>query len=295
MLPISGAVAHSDFAVVDAARTAEDLGFTSVWVGDHLAFHVPVLEAVVAATAAAVATRGVQVGFAVMLLALRHPAWTAKQLSSLQVVSGDRLVLGVGVGGENPEEWTAAGVPVSDRGARTDTLLATFPSLLRGSATALPGPYGVPVPPLLPAGAVPPLWTGGRSDAALERAARFADGWLAMWTDAQRIARARADLVQRAERYGRKPPDIGVLVFCSVDGDEDRAHREAARVLETQYRLPYDRMRRYVAAGSVDRVAAHLRDLVDAGARRLVLFPASPDWRTAYGRLAEVAGTLARA
>src|SRR6185369_12346784 len=113
MLPNSGAVGGGAYAVVEAARQAERLGFDSVWSVDHLAFHSGVLEPVVTLAAAAAVTERVELGFGVLLAALRHPALLAKQLGSLHTLSGDRLHLGIGVGGENPAEWAAAGVPVA--------------------------------------------------------------------------------------------------------------------------------------------------------------------------------------
>ena len=80
-----------------AAMLAEELGFDSVWVGDHLTFNAPVVEAFVAATLAATVTSRIQVGFGVLVAALRSPAWLAKQISSLQVVSGGRVDLGIGI------------------------------------------------------------------------------------------------------------------------------------------------------------------------------------------------------
>ncbi len=135
--------------VVEAARTAERAGFDSVWVGDHLADGRPILESTVALAAAAAVTERVRLGFGVLQLALRHPAWAAKQIGSLQTLSRGRLVLGVGAGGDTPLEWAAAGVPVAERGARTDRALAALPG---------PGPSWPPAPP--PAPRPPPTPAG---------------------------------------------------------------------------------------------------------------------------------------
>ena len=122
--------------VSDAAQRAEALRFDGVWAGDHLACPAPVLDApAVLATAAALTTR-VSVGFSILLLGLRSPAWAAKQLASLQVLSGGRLRLGVGVGGEFPGEFAAAGVPLAQRGARLDAALRVLPELLAGRPCA---------------------------------------------------------------------------------------------------------------------------------------------------------------
>lgn len=122
-----------------------------------------------AASTAAAVTQRIQIGFAVMLLALRHPARTVKQLTSLQVISRGRLVLGVGGGGENPPEWQAATVPIAERGRRTDAILAALPEMLQGRRAELADPVAAVIPELAPTGASPPIWIGGRSDSALRR------------------------------------------------------------------------------------------------------------------------------
>jgi alkanesulfonate monooxygenase SsuD/methylene tetrahydromethanopterin reductase-like flavin-dependent oxidoreductase (luciferase family) len=288
MLPITAISDGGRFEVVAAARHAEALDFDGVWVADHLAFHVGLLEATVAAAAAAAVTSRVQIGFGVMLAALRAPAWVAKQVTSLQVLSGDRIALGIGVGGEVPGEWSAAGVPITERGRRTDAILDALPALLSGDAARIGAPYDVSVPALAPAGAVPPLWIGGRSDAAIARAARHGTGWLGLWVDAARIAAVGRELRARADALGRGAPRTAVLVFVNVDDDEAMARRTSAGFLETQYQVPFERVERYLCAGSVDRVAEELQLLVAAGADTLVLYPTSPDVRTQYSRLARV-------
>jgi alkanesulfonate monooxygenase SsuD/methylene tetrahydromethanopterin reductase-like flavin-dependent oxidoreductase (luciferase family) len=98
------------------ARRAEDLGFDSLWVADHLVFDAPILESVVAAATAAAVTERITIGFGVMQVALRHPAWTAKQLAALQVVSGNGIEFGVRVGASFSAEWSAVGVRLRERG-----------------------------------------------------------------------------------------------------------------------------------------------------------------------------------
>ncbi|MGX6447953.1 LLM class flavin-dependent oxidoreductase, partial [Patulibacter sp. S7RM1-6] len=109
--------------VVAAARRAEEHGFDGVWAGDHLACRVPVLDAPSALAAAAAVTTRVTLGTSVLLLGLRAPAWAAKQLATVDALAPGRLVVGVGVGGEHPEEFAAAGVPASRRGALLDEAL----------------------------------------------------------------------------------------------------------------------------------------------------------------------------
>ncbi len=275
-----------------AARAAEQASFDSVWVGDHFSFHVPVVESIVAASIAAAVTDRVKIGFGVLLPAMRHPGWLAKQLSSLQALSGGRLLLGIGIGGEFPEEWQAVGVPLRERAERTDAFLAAVPSLLRGTTTYLGQPWNVAIPPLLPTGELPPLWVGGRSDAALRRAVRFGAGWLGVWLDEDGI-RARVDRLRTlATDRGTLPPPIGHSVMLHVNDDEALAHREMATYMETIYRLPYERLRPYTIAGDEDTVVTRLEALLAAGVDHLVLLPTGRTPTQTIEQLAVVAGRL---
>ena len=272
-----------------SARSAEQAGFDSVWVGDHFSFNVPVIESVVAATVAAAVTDTIRIGFGVLLPAMRHPGWLAKQLSSLQAVSGDRVILGVGVGGEFPDEWAAVGVPIEERAARTDAFLRAAPSLLGGQPTVLGPPWDAVVPPLLPNGSLPELWVGGRSDAALRRAVRNGAGWLGVWMDEPEIRRRRERLRVLAEESGTATPPVGCSVMLHVDEHEDRAHREMADYMEAIYRLPYDRLRPFTIAGNEDVAVARLCALVDAGVENIVLLPAAREPETVIEPLAAIA------
>ncbi|WP_336214986.1 LLM class flavin-dependent oxidoreductase [Nonomuraea sp. LPB2021202275-12-8] len=291
MLPASGAADSGRYDVIASARLAEDLAFDSIWTIDHLAFHTGILEPVTVLAAAAAVTERIGLGFGVLLGALRHPAWTAKQLASLQVLSGDRILLGVGVGGENPAEWEAAGVPMRQRGRRTDALLGALPALLTGGSARLPAPWEAEVPALSPTGAMPPLWIGGRSAAAIERAARHGEGWLGLWVDPDRFARQRDALHARARELGRPEPRAGVTVFVHVDDrDPEHARAEAARFLDVQYSGAAAGALRYLVAGTGAEVAKGLAALVSAGADQLVLLPAAADYPQQYRRLAALVG-----
>src|SRR5689334_8593782 len=105
-----------------------------------------------------------------MILPLRPVAGVAKQVASLQHVSGGRVILGVGAGGDRHDaSWQAVGVPRRERGARTDAALRVLPGLIAGADSAEVR--------LAPAASVPPIVVGGMSDAALRRTVEFGDGW----------------------------------------------------------------------------------------------------------------------
>jgi alkanesulfonate monooxygenase SsuD/methylene tetrahydromethanopterin reductase-like flavin-dependent oxidoreductase (luciferase family) len=271
--------------VVEAARLAERLGFDAVWAGDHLACPAPVLDAPQCLAAAAAATERVGLGLSVMLLALRPLAWTAKQLATLDALSGGRLRLGAGVGGEFPQEFAAAGVPLRERGARVDAALAALPDLLTGR------PSG-DIPALAPAmAAPPPILVGGRSDAALRRAARFGDAWLPMWISPGTLAGRAERLAELAAGFDRPRPELALLIGVHVG---DGAARAADAHLRGLYGLGLERVARWTALGDRDAVAEHLDAHIAAGVSEIVLMPLGGDPLAQFERLAAVRESVER-
>jgi alkanesulfonate monooxygenase SsuD/methylene tetrahydromethanopterin reductase-like flavin-dependent oxidoreductase (luciferase family) len=273
-------------------RSAEDEGFDSVWFGDHLVPNVPIVESIVAASVAAACSKQLRIGFSVMLPALRQPVWWAKQLSSLQAVSGGRIELGVGVGGEVLTEWELAGVPRSERAARTDTILEALPDLLEGRTATLGAPWDLEVPPLLPSAGMPPLWVGGRSEAALTRAVRFQAGWLGLWADEDRLALAAATMRGLAAAMGKPVPTtaVGVMVHPSRDVEEGR--RRTAEFIEAIYRIPFQKLSKWVLVGDERTIAERLASLVAAGASTVVMIPAVRDCAEHMASLRVIADNL---
>jgi probable F420-dependent oxidoreductase len=282
--------------VVRAARLAESLGFDAVWVGDHLACPSPHLEATGVLAAAAAVTEHIELGFSVMLLGMRPIAWSAKQLVTIDSLSGGRLLLGVGVGGEFPQEFAAAGVPVAERGARLNESLEVLPDLLRGQPVEHSGrTLQLRIPALEPPiSSVPPVYVGGRGEAALRRAARFGDMWLPMWLEPEVLADRSARLAELAEEHGRPRPGVALLVGVNVDDDADQARREAEAHLNGLYNLPLKVVERWTPVGSPDRVLEYLEAQLAAGVQELILMPLGGDPLGQYERLAEVRDRLIR-
>lgn len=292
MLPSFDPFRTGRMPLVEGAVLAEELGFDSGWVGDHLSFHPPVLDAVCALAAVAPATRRLVLGTAVLLLPLRNPVWTAKQVATVAALAPDRLILGVGVGGENPAEFEAAGVPVAERGRRLDESIEIVSRLLRGEAVDHPGPL-LPTrsPALEPAPTpTPPMVVGGRSDAAMHRAARGAEGWLGVWISSRRVAEVRRRLDELAVEYRRPPCRLLLMVFVHVcgAGGHDAALEEAAAFVRGQYGLPFEQLRKWVLVGTEEEVAEGLAALRDAGAESFVLMAAAADQLEQYRRFAAV-------
>src|SRR5918997_3448502 len=127
------------------ARTVEDLGFDSLFVTDHLLaakrfYSVSFLEPLSALAVAAGATDRVRLGTSILIMPLRHPVMLAKELATLQFLSGNRMILGAGIGW-NDQEYAALGVRKSDRGKRTDEMLDIIIPLLEGETVTYQGDF----------------------------------------------------------------------------------------------------------------------------------------------------------
>jgi alkanesulfonate monooxygenase SsuD/methylene tetrahydromethanopterin reductase-like flavin-dependent oxidoreductase (luciferase family) len=290
LLPTFDPVGEGTPPVVAAARRAESLGFDGLWAGDHLLSPAPVLDALCSLSAAAAVTSRIDIGLSVLQLALRNPAWAAKQLVTLAALAPGRLRLGVGVGGEYPAEFEAAGVAHSTRGRRLDELLQLLPALLRGEPVDHESAHlRVHVAGLRPViENLPPISVGGRSIAAIRRAARYGDQWLAMWHDPQTISALGVRLADAAAEFGRPTPSIGLLILVNVDDDLATARRGAEDLIAGQYRMPLRVVERWAALGPANVVARTICEYRDAGVREFVLMPAARDPLRQYARLADV-------
>src|SRR3972149_6781390 len=124
----------------DAARI-EELGYDSVWTSEHVFFYFPTFDALTTLAAVAALTSRIRLGTAAPLPPRRPAALAAKEITSVDVISGGRLTLGIGVGGEYPKEFQAVGVPVQERGARTDEAIQVLRPLRAGGDGTLGGRF----------------------------------------------------------------------------------------------------------------------------------------------------------
>ena len=203
------------------ARTAEDAGFESLWVGDHIALPFdaadppaqPRLEAVTALAHLAALTSRVRLALGVIVLPQRQPVLLAKQLTTIDVLSKGRLIVGVGVGYVEPE-LRALGASLADRGVRTDEYLGAMRALWDEPGPAFDGRFvgfaGVLQRPRPVQRPHPPIVVGGHSPSALRRAVLAGSGWYGWELDLAGTARALDDLREASRRHGR-PAELGEL------------------------------------------------------------------------------------
>src|SRR6201998_746792 len=125
--------------LVELVELVDDCGYDSLWVGDHVAFAVAILDPLLQLAQAAVVSRRLTLGTNVYLLPLRHPGPMAKQVATLDHLCEGRLIFGVGVGGEFPKEFEVCGVPLGERGARLSEAVPLLRKLWSGRPVSHPG------------------------------------------------------------------------------------------------------------------------------------------------------------
>jgi alkanesulfonate monooxygenase SsuD/methylene tetrahydromethanopterin reductase-like flavin-dependent oxidoreductase (luciferase family) len=261
---------------------AEQLGIDHLCVGDHVSFRGGRgFDGLVQATALALLSARLPVHITVYLLPLRHPVGVSRQVATLEQLAPGRLVFGVGIGGEDRHEVEICGVDPATRGRRMDECLTVLRALLAGGPVDFEGEFfrlrAARILPV-PARAVP-IVVGGRSRAALRRAARAGEGWLGLFVTPERFAAARAEVESSAAAAGRTPVDWqhGLQVWCGFGRSREAARERLAPALEGFYELPFERFARYAPAGTPADVAAALAPYAAAGCRNLNVIPVAGD------------------
>jgi probable F420-dependent oxidoreductase len=228
-------------AAARIAALAERLGYDSLWAGEHVVVpsprvapspmepDEPILDPLVALAHVAAHTERVLLGTGVIILPQRNPLVLAKQVASLDVLSGGRLILGLGVGYLEPE-MRAIGVPMEGRGSRADEYLAAMRALWEEEAPAHRGGHvefgGVDAHPR-PVQRPLPVVVGGHTRAAHRRAARHADGWYGFMLGLRAMAEQRELMRAAIEETGRERPlQVSVTPARRLDEETVRAYSE---------------------------------------------------------------------
>ena len=259
-------------------QRAEALGFHSAWVVEHTFGAMPALAPIELLTYAAAMTERLQLGAAVLLTALRTPVQTAKSLATLDQLSGGRLIVGVGLGG-NPKVYPAFGLTAERRAARFAEGLRVMKRLWTEPQVTLDGEFyqleNASVQPRPLQTPHPPLWFGGHHELALRRAVELGDGFIGAGsastaTFAEQMKVLRSILAER----GRDPASfpIGKRVYLAIDRDRARAGKRLAEWFGAFYGRPA--LAEEVSVwGDVDTCVERLRAVAAAGSGFLMLNP----------------------
>jgi alkanesulfonate monooxygenase SsuD/methylene tetrahydromethanopterin reductase-like flavin-dependent oxidoreductase (luciferase family) len=289
MLPDFGSGGLAERRAVVAGLEAA--GIDHLAVGDHVSFFGGQgFDGLVHAAHLLALSDRLAVHVGVYLLALRHPLPVARQLADLSGLAPGRLVLGVGIGGEDRHEYEVCGVDPATRGVRTDEALGLLRRLATGEPVTSEGPCFPVREAWIHPGFDVPMLVGGRSDAAVRRAARHGDGWLGIWISPRRFGEVTGRVAELAAAEGRTtvPDRHGLQVWCGFGPTRERAVAPLARAMEALYAAPFTAFERYCPAGPPEEVAAFLRPYVEAGCRSFNLIPRAEDPADALAGVAEV-------
>lgn len=261
-------------ALLDALAGA---GLDHLSVGDHVSFHGGTgFDGLTAATTALATHDDLRVVLGVYLAALRHPMVTARAMSTLSQIAPGRLVLGVGVGGEDRSESRNTGVDPATRGRRMDETLTVLRRLASGEAVDHDGEFfrieqGRILPPPDPR---VPVVIGGGGDAAVRRTVEHGDGWLGMWCSARRYAATQDRIREACEAAGRPAPGFaGLSMWVGFGPNASVARARLGERLSSLYGLPAEKFRHVTPAGTPEEVAEFLAGYVRGGARTVSLVP----------------------
>jgi probable F420-dependent oxidoreductase len=269
-------------SIAESAQCAEALGYDFLSTGEHVFFYGPIGNSLISLAAAAGATTRIKLMSSITLIPLYPAALLTKLVTSLDVVSNGRFNLGVGVGGEFVREFEACGVPVEERGARTNESLELMLRLwaeddvhFQGRFNTLSGVTLEPKPTQQPH---PPIWISGRSRAAMRRCARFGTGWLPYMYTPEKLSESLAAIAAMGQECERSVPvKPGLFIFFAVHEDRDVAIKMAAERLSRQYNQDFSQLvHRYAIAGNPQDCRARLREYIDAGAATIILNSACP-------------------
>ncbi len=267
-----------------AAVRAEQLGYESVWVSDHVVvpranfgnFGETIFDPLVTLGVIAGATTRVRLGTTVLIVPYRQAVVTAKMVSSLDALSGGRVVLGIGAG------WVAAesamlGVPFAERGPMTDEHLRAMQELWTAEAPRFAGKYTrfddlhfAPRPVQQPH---PPIWVGGHGKASLRRAVEFGAAWHLINRPVEELRAGVAELRRLGQARGRAVPPALTL-------------RNDIRILRPGEPAPASSHGGRVLCGEPAALVDQIAELAGCGVEHLVLEFLAPDGRDLDAQMA---------
>jgi len=299
-LPVSGQLASVD-SIRKVALRAEELGFDSIWVNDHVAWtkfthkhHISTgsaeaiesreeplfFESLTTLAFLAATTKRIKLGVACVVLPCRNPVYLAKQVANIDVLSNGRLILGVGLGSRATilaNEFNVLNYPIESRTERFEEYVTILKEIWTKPVASYSGKYyrfeGVemyPKPIQIPH---PPIWIGGWSKASMLRAIRLADGWIPGWLTPSEMCKRVEEMKELAHTFGRRIEELTVAVekYLCLSVNKDEARIKALKTIG-QSLTTYERRVKDLnfaldvhVIGGIDEVEEQIKKFIDAG------------------------------
>jgi probable F420-dependent oxidoreductase len=252
----------------------------SIWLSDRLSSPAPVPEVMTTLAAIAARTTRLKFGPSVVVLPYRTPVVAAKEMATVDWLSQGRLFPAVGVGVELPREFDASGVPFAERGRRTDEAIRVMRLLWTQDEVTFQGDFYkldrvsiFPKPWQTP----PPIWIGGKSEAAMRRTARLGDGWIPSFITPDEMRAGVQKVHDLAAAAGRQVPEdhFGTLINYAI-ADSEATALALAQPYVPRGRVGEATMRQCTAFGPAGRLIEKVEEYVKAGASKFILRPLCP-------------------
>ena len=276
--------------VAGNAHELEELGYDFLGMGEHLMLGnppSPTTFTIPALGVAAGATRRVRLLSSAIILPLYHPVLLAKLVTSLDIASGGRYILGIGIGGESPHDYRAAGVPLKQRGRRADEALVLLKRLWTEEGVSFQGRFydtdDVTLRPGPEQRPHPPIWVAGRREPAMRRAARFGNGWLPYMYSPQRYRDSVDKIREYAAKEGRDLSEFawGYHQHVMLAGSTEEALQDAVGTFRyLSGRDPSGIVRDYWVYGTAADIIEGIEKDVEAGATDISLVSGYSDEAT---------------
>ncbi len=277
--PFSGQDPDLLWQYVDAS---EALDIDSLWLSDRVVSSAVSMEPLVAMSFIAARTTKLKFGTSVLALPLRNPTILAKEIATLDFLSNGRSQPADGLGAEDDREYEACNSPRSQRAGRTDEAIKVMKLLWSQDNVTFHGRYftlnDVTVQPKPVQKELPPIWIGGRSDAALRRTARVGDGWLVSQATPDEVGAGIQKIKEYTREYGREgeieEDHYGAMFnFCFADSREEAEKLAKPYVLRRRADIDYSA---FSALGSPEDTIELIEAFIDAGATKFVARPSCP-------------------
>jgi probable F420-dependent oxidoreductase len=259
----------------DFVDLCESTGVDSIWISDRIISPGLNLESMSFLAAVAGRTKCLKFGNSVLVLPLRNPTLLAKEIATLDFISGGRVLPAVGLGTGDPVEFEACGVSIKERAARTDEAIVLMRKLWTEDSVTFHGRYfhatNVHLEPRPVSSPCPPIWIGGRTDSAYRRTGRLGDGWLGSSMTPGEVKLTKETIQKYASEAGRTVPEdhFGVILPFYIGKNHDEALTRATE--HAPQHRPEVRLQDYGAFGTPEDIIQRVMEFVSAGATKFVM------------------------